>query len=180
MTIIIGELCIRGPTVMKEYWNKPEATAKDIDRDGWFRTGDVARIDADGFIYIMDRVKDLIIRGGENVSCAEVESIAYDFPSVGEAAAFGVDHPLLGEEVGLAITHAHGTAPVEAAELLKFMAARLAKFKVPAHVYLWPDERLPRGATGKIPKKDIRQQIKLGTSGVTVLHSLPFKRTSNL
>ena len=104
----LGELCVRGPNVVKGYWNKPEATQETFG-GGWLRTGDIARIDEDGFIYLVDRLKDMVIRGGENVYCAEVEAALFEHPDVSDAAVIGVPHKELGEEVGAVILVRPGT-----------------------------------------------------------------------
>eukprot|EP00004_Rigifila_ramosa_P005439 TRINITY_DN1596_c0_g1_i1.p1 TRINITY_DN1596_c0_g1~~TRINITY_DN1596_c0_g1_i1.p1 ORF type:complete len:592 (-),score=120.51 TRINITY_DN1596_c0_g1_i1:41-1795(-) len=152
-----GEILIRGATVMKEYWNKPEATAQAIDKDGWFRSGDIGRIDAEGFVYIMDRAKDIIIRGGENISCAEVEASVYEHPAVMEAAAFGLPHERLGEEVAVAVYVKPGHS-LDSGALLRFLSDKIAGFKQPTKVILW-EGPLPRGATGKILKREIRDMV---------------------
>jgi len=162
--------------MMKEYWNKPEATTEAISVDGWFRTGDVGKLDPDGALYIMDRAKDLIIRGGENISCAEVETAVYEHPSVQECSAFALPDERLGECVAVAVVRRQGAAAFTGPELEAFCAERLAKFKVPSQVFLWREgEQLPRGATGKIPKRTIRDQIKDGTAACTQILPPPAK-----
>jgi long-chain acyl-CoA synthetase len=148
-----GLLQCRGVGLMKEYWNNHQATLDNIDNDGWLDTGDIARIDEEGYLYIMDRAKDLIIRGGENISCAEVESAVYDHPSVKEATSFGMKEERLGEEVAVAITPKDGET-IEPAEFIAFVTGKLAKFKVPTRVFIWPGD-LPRGAgtCGMISRK---------------------------
>ena len=159
-----GEILIRGVTIMKEYWNKPEKTIESMSVDGWFRSGDIGRLDDTGALYIMDRAKDLIIRGGENISCAEVESAIYDHPSVMEAAVFAMPEARLGEQVAAAIVAKPGMA-FTAAEMVEFCKSKIAKFKAPSMIFLWNEgEQLPRGATGKIPKRTIRDQIQAGTA----------------
>jgi len=150
----IGELWVRGPTVVKGYWNKPEATAAAFS-DGWFHTGDVGRIDSEGFVYILDRLKDMIIRGGENIYCAEVEAALLEHPAVTAVAVFGLPHPELGEEVAAAV-ETPDPAALEAGDLQAWCAARLARFKVPSRWWLRV-EPLPLGATGKVQKKELRQ-----------------------
>ena len=158
-----GEILIRGVPMMKEYWNKPSKTADSISLDGWFRTGDIGRLDKSGALYIMDRAKDLIIRGGENISCSEVESAIYEHPSVGECAVFAMPDERLGEVVAAAIVRKLEMPVFSADEMVVFLRERLAKFKVPSIIYLWHDGvQLPRGATGKIPKRKVRDQIKAG------------------
>uniref|UniRef100_A0A7S4UF06 AMP-dependent synthetase/ligase domain-containing protein n=1 Tax=Alexandrium monilatum TaxID=311494 RepID=A0A7S4UF06_9DINO len=171
-----GEILIRGVTIMKEYWRKPEATAEAISVDGWFRTGDIGRVDPDGALYIMDRAKDLIIRGGENISSAEVETAIYEHPAVQECSVFSMPDERLGEVVAAAVVQKPGSPALDGAELQKFALQKLAKFKVPTEIYLWNQgEQLPRGATGKIPKRTIKDQIKAGTAACTRILPLPSK-----
>ncbi|HXV00804.1 MAG TPA: class I adenylate-forming enzyme family protein [Caulobacteraceae bacterium] len=150
----LGELWCRGPQVVREYWNKPEATAQTF-IDGWVKTGDLARLDAEGFCFIIDRAKDMLIRGGENIYCIEVENVLYDHPAVMDAALVGIPHRTLGEEPGAVVTLKPGASASEA-ELRAFVAERLAAFKVPVRVLFWP-ETLPRNANGKIVKSDLRK-----------------------
>ena len=147
----VGEIAIRGHNVMKGYRNRPEATAAAI-RGGWFRTGDLARADEDGFYYIVDRKKDMIIRGGYNVYPREIEEVLYEHPAVLEAAVIGVPHASLGEEVGAAITLRPGQAAT-VGELRDFVKQRVAAYKYPRHV--WLTDELPKGPTGKILKREI-------------------------
>ena len=128
----VGELCIRGPNVVKGYWNKPEATAASF-RDGWLHTGDVVRIDEEGFVYVLDRAKDMLIRGGENVYCVEVENVLYQHPAVMDAAVIGIPHRVLGEEVGAVVQVTPG-AQVSAEALREHAARHLAAFKVPVRI----------------------------------------------
>jgi long-chain acyl-CoA synthetase len=147
----VGEIVIRGPNVMKGYWHRPEATADAI-RDGWFHTGDLARVDEDGYFYIVDRKKDLIIRGGYNVYPREIEEVLYEHPAVAEAAVIGLPHPSLGEEVAAAVALKPGaTATPE--ELRDYVKSQVAAYKYPRHV--WIVDALPKGGTGKIQKRDI-------------------------
>mmetsp|Transcript_2775 Transcript_2775/g.6902 ORF Transcript_2775/g.6902 Transcript_2775/m.6902 type:complete len:594 (-) Transcript_2775:132-1913(-) len=159
----MGEICFHGAGVMKEYWGKPDKTAEafHIDEEGrlWFRSGDLGALDEDGFVYIMDRAKDIIIRGGENISCGDVEGAIYEHPSVAEVAAVGLPHETLGEIVAVAVVFKVGSLSPSADELRKYAEGRLAGFKVPAEIYIWPDGGLPRGATGKIQKREIREQL---------------------
>jgi long-chain acyl-CoA synthetase len=150
----LGELWCRGPQVVKGYWNKPEATAQTF-HDGWVRTGDLARLDEEGFCYIVDRAKDMLIRGGENIYCIEVENVLYDHPAVMDAALVGIPHKTLGEEPGAVVTLKLGAEAGEE-ELRAFVAERLAAFKVPVKVIFWP-ETLPRNANGKIVKAELRK-----------------------
>ncbi|MEZ5213192.1 long-chain fatty acid--CoA ligase [Gordonia sp. (in: high G+C Gram-positive bacteria)] len=147
-----GEVQIRGHNIMKGYWNLPEATAEAIDGDGWFSTGDIGVYDDDGYFRIVDRTKDLIIRGGLNIYPREVEEVIYEHPAVEAAAVIAVPHPTLGEEVGAAIALKQGETLTED-ELRRYVKERVAAYKYPRHV--WFVERLPTGATGKIQKRDI-------------------------
>lgn len=149
----VGELWARGPMVVKGYWNKPEATA-DTFIDGWVRTGDLAKLDDEGYCYIVDRAKDMILRGGENIYSSEVENVLYDHPAVTDAALVGVPHRTLGEEPA-AVVHLAPGAQASEAELQAWVAERLAKFKVPVRI-LFSEETLPRNANGKILKKDLK------------------------
>ena len=151
-----GELCIRGPHVFVEYHNKPEATADAIDPEGWFHTGDIAIIDDDGFVSIVDRAKDVVIRGGENVGSAEVEAAIAKHPAVHECAVFGVPHERLGEEVAVAV-HPLAGETIDPSELQEFAGKALAAFKVPAHVFIY-DEPLPKNPNGKVLKRQLREQ----------------------
>ncbi|HEX7947170.1 MAG TPA: class I adenylate-forming enzyme family protein [Phenylobacterium sp.] len=152
----VGELWCKGPQVVKGYWNKPEATAETF-QDGWLRTGDLARIDEEGFLFIIDRAKDMLIRGGENIYCVEVENVLYDHPDVMDAALVGVPHKTLGEEPA-AVVHLRPGGTATEAELRQFVRARLAAFTVPVKVVFWP-ETLPRNANGKIVKKELKAQL---------------------
>ncbi len=153
---VLGELWIKGPNVVRGYWNKPEETAKSFTR-GWLHTGDIARIDEEGFIYIVDRAKDMVIRGGENVYCVEVESALFEHPAVADCAVIGVPHPVLGEEVGAAVVLRPG-ASVTADELSRYLRERLAAFKVPTH-YWFRSAPLPRNPQGKVLKRDLRHEV---------------------
>ena len=150
----LGELWARGPQVVTLYWNKPEATAQTF-VDGWVRTGDLARLDDEGFCFIMDRAKDMLIRGGENIYCIEVENVLYDHPAIMDAALVGIPHRTLGEEPGAVVTLKPGASATEA-ELRAHVAERLAAFKVPVKVKFWP-ETLPRNANGKILKNELKK-----------------------
>ncbi len=147
----VGEIVIRGPNLMTGYWRRPDATAEAI-REGWFHTGDLARVDEDGYFYIVDRKKDMIIRGGYNVYPREIEEVLYEHPAIAEAAVIGLPHPALGEEVAAAVALKPG-ATVSAEELRDFVKAQVAAYKYPRHV--WIVEVLPKGPTGKIQKRDI-------------------------
>jgi long-chain acyl-CoA synthetase len=149
----VGEIWIKGPTVVPGYWNRPEDTARTF-TDGWLHSGDLGRVDEDGFLYIVDRAKDMVIRGGENISSIEVEAALFEHPAVLEAAVFSVPHQVLGEEVG-AVVRLRPGASATVDDLRAHAVGLLAPFKVPAHLWL-TDEPLPRGATGKVQKRDIR------------------------
>ena len=148
-----GELCIKSPANVLGYWNKPEETAEAF-IDGWFHTGDVACIDEDGFVYIVDRIKEIIIRGGENISCIEVEAAIYSHPAVHEAAVFGLPDERLGEIVATAVVLRAGHE-LSAEALREFLVEHLASFKIPAHVF-FREEQLPRIASGKIFKRQLK------------------------
>ena len=148
-----GEVCIQSPANVLGYWNKPEATAEAF-IDGWFHTGDVGYMDEDGFVYIVDRIKEIIIRGGENISCLEVEAAIYAHPAVFEAAVFGLPDERLGESVGAAIVLKPG-GELSADGLREYLAEHLAAFKIPEHLF-FRDEQLPRIASGKIFKRQLK------------------------
>jgi long-chain acyl-CoA synthetase len=152
----VGELWVRGAQVIRGYLNRPDATAETI-TDGWLHTGDVARIDEDGFIYIVDRAKDMVLRGGENIYCAEVETAVYEHEDVAECAAFGVPDDRLGEEVGVAVVVAED-AELTREELRAHCAELIAKHKVPRYVWLLHDP-LPRNASGKFLKRELRDSL---------------------
>lgn len=149
-----GEVCISGPILMAGYWNKPEATAEAIDPDGWLHTGDIGHLDEDGFLYITDRQKDMIIRGGENIYCVEIEQRLVSHPRIADAAIIGVPHPELGEEVKAVVQVEDGEELTEA-EVRQWVADGLAAFKVPSYVDI-TRERLPRNASGKLLKNVLR------------------------
>ena len=148
----VGEILIRGHNVMKGYWRKPQETAAAIDADGWFRTGDMAIVDDDGYYFIVDRKKDMIIRGGYNVYPREIEEVLYEHPAVREAAVVGMPDTELGEEVGAAIA-LRPDAEADEAELREFVRDRVAAYKYPRRVWFVDD--LPKGPTGKILKREI-------------------------
>ena len=149
----VGELLARGPQIVIGYWDRPDATAETF-ADGWVRTGDLARLDEEGFCYIVDRAKDMVIRGGENIYSSEVENVLYDHPAVTDAAVLGIAHRILGEEPAAVVHLAPGMTASES-ELQAWVAARLAKFKVPVKI-IFTAETLPRNANGKILKKDLK------------------------
>jgi long-chain acyl-CoA synthetase len=148
----IGEIAIRGEGLMKGYWNRPEATREAIP-DGWFRTGDLATRDADGYYTIVDRKKAVIIRGGYNIYPREIEEVLYEHPAVAEAAVIGLKHPELGEEVGAAVVLKPG-ATADPTDLRDFVKARVAAYKYPRHIWLVPS--LPKGPTGKILRREVQ------------------------
>ncbi len=152
----VGEICLKGPNVIRGYWNKPEATDEVI-VDGWLRTGDIGRVDDEGFIYVEDRAKDMVLRAGENVYCIEVEAALYQHPAVYEAAVFGVPHERMGEEVAAAIYPKRG-ARLDVEELQAFLRERIAPFKIPTSVVV-RTEPLPRSAAGKILKRLLRDEL---------------------
>ena len=152
----VGEVCLSGPMLIRGYWNRPEATAEAI-RDGWLHTGDLGYIDDEGFVYVVDRIKDMVLRGGENVYCSEVEAAIFEHRDIHEVAVFGLPHERLGEEVVAAVQPAPGTT-LDLDELTSFLAERIAPFKIPSQWFV-RDEPLPRGATGKILKREIRDRI---------------------
>ncbi|CAN5844645.1 class I adenylate-forming enzyme family protein [soil metagenome] len=158
----VGELWVKGAPVIKGYLNRPDATAESI-TNGWLHTGDVARIDEDGFIFIVDRKKDMVLRGGENVYCAEVEATAYRHPAVAEACVFGVPDDRLGEEVGAAVLLRPGHT-LTADELRAHCAALAARHKAPRYVWFL-DEAIPRNASGKFLKRALRESLKVEDAG---------------
>ena len=159
-----GEIWFFGPMLIRGYWNRPDATAETI-VDGWLRSGDLGRLDADGYVYVEDRVKDMILRAGENVYGAEVESAIYEHPAVHEAAVFGVPHERLGEEVGVAILVNDGMT-LTPEELWIFLDVKIAKFKIPTQVVIM-SEPLPRNAAGKFLKRELQQHVVKGTLKAT-------------
>ena len=155
----IGELWFHGPMLFRGYWNKPEATAEAI-VDGWLRSGDLGMIDEEGFVYVQDRAKDMVLRAGENVYCAEVEAAIYEHAAVYEAAVYGLPHERLGEEVAASVVVRAGSE-LDEDGLRAHLAARIAAFKIPS-VVDFRHEQLPRGATGKILKRQIRDEVAAG------------------
>ena len=150
-----GELWFSGPNLIRGFWNRPEATADTI-VDGWLRSGDLGYVDDDGFVYIVDRVKDMILRGGENVYCAEVEAAIYEHPDIHEAAVYGVPHERLGEEVAATVLLQPGSRLTED-DLRTYLSTKLASYKIPTHIVL-SDEPLPRNAAGKFLKRELRDR----------------------
>jgi long-chain acyl-CoA synthetase len=148
----VGEIVIRGHNVMKGYWQHPEATGEAITEDGWFHTGDMARVDEDGYFFIVDRKKDLIIRGGYNVYPREIEEVLYEHPAIQEAAVVGVPDEALGEEVGAAVVLKKGES-LDTDELKAYVKDQVAAYKYPRKI--WFEDELPKGPTGKILKREI-------------------------
>jgi long-chain acyl-CoA synthetase len=158
-----GEVCVRGPILMKGYWNKPEATAEAIDTDGFLHTGDIGHVDDEGYLTITDRKKDMIIRGGENIYCVEIENRLVEHPAIADAAVIGVPHPELGEEVKAVVQlepRAQEGESLTADDVRRWVAAELADFKVPAHVEL-RTAPLPRNASGKLLKNVLRGEAEV-------------------
>ncbi|MET0388495.1 MAG: class I adenylate-forming enzyme family protein [Polyangiales bacterium] len=152
----VGELWVKGPQVVKGYWNRPAETAATF-VEGWLKTGDLARLDEEGFGYVVDRSKDMLIRGGENIHCVEVENVLFEHPDVLDAALIGVPHETLGEEA-VAIVQAKQASPALVDALRALVGARLAPFKVPSHVVFWT-EALPRNEAGKVLKNQLRREV---------------------
>ena len=156
-----GELQVRGTSVVRGYWNRPDANAETF-VDGWLRTGDVAYLDEEGFLYIVDRIKDLVIRGGENIGCGAVEAALLEHPEVLEASVYGVPDERLGEEVGATV---FTKGPVNEEALRTFLEPKLARFEIPRY-FRFSVEPLPRIASGKIFKRQIRAEA-LGVDAET-------------
>ena len=151
-----GEIWFNGPMLIRGYWNKPEATAETI-VDGWLRSGDIGRVDEDGFFYVEDRLKDMILRGGENVYCAEVEAAIYEHPAIHEAAVFGIPDERLGEEVAVAIHLVEGET-LTPVDLRAFLSTKIAAFMIPSRILI-VDDPLPRNPAGKFLKRRLRQDL---------------------
>ena len=152
-----GELWVKGACVIKGYINRPEATAESI-TDGWLHTGDVAYMDDDGFLFLVDRKKDMVLRGGENIYCAEVEAVLHQHDGVAECSVFGVADDRLGEEVGVAVVMRPGQT-VTAADLREHCAALTARHKIPRYIWIL-DTPLPRNASGKFLRRELRDSLK--------------------
>ena len=153
----VGEIVIKGPNVMKGYWKRDEAT-EEVMKDGWFHTGDMAQIDEDGYFFIVDRKKDMIIRGGYNVYPREIEEVLYEHEAISEAAVVGVPDEKMGEEVGAAVVLREG-ADLEAEELRDYVKDKVAAYKYPRKI--WFLDELPKGPTGKILKREIKVPEKV-------------------
>jgi long-chain acyl-CoA synthetase len=163
---VVGELWIKGPNVVRGYWNKPEATAASFTK-GWLHTGDIARIDEDGFVFIVDRAKDMIIRGGENVYSVGVEAALFEHRDVADCAVVGIPHPTLGEEVAAVIVLRPGRV-IEAEEIIRHVTPHLAKFEIPTRIF-FRSEMLPRNAQGKVLKRELRAAlVELMSDGYAV------------
>jgi acyl-CoA synthetase (AMP-forming)/AMP-acid ligase II len=158
----IGEICMRSPQVVPGYWNDADATAAAF-RDGWVHSGDVGYVEDEGFLYVVDRLKDVVIRGGENVYCVEVEAVLHEHPAVADVAVIGIDERVMGERV-CAVVVARAGADVRLADLRAFATDRLAAFKHPEALYL--TDELPTTATGKVAKRDLRAQVSLDDDNV--------------
>jgi long-chain acyl-CoA synthetase len=154
---VVGELWIKGPSVVRGYWKKPEATAKAFTK-GWLRSGDIGRIDEEGFVFIVDRAKDMIIRGGENVYSVIVEAAIFDHPDVADCAVVGLHHPTMGEEVVAVIVLRPGRV-IEAEEITRHVARHLARFEVPTKIFFRSDP-LPRNPQGKVLKRELRASLE--------------------
>jgi long-chain acyl-CoA synthetase len=152
----VGEIWIRGPNVVMGYWGKPEATAASF-TDGWYHTGDIGRMDAEGFVYVLDRVKDMLIRGGENIYCVEIEDVLVAHPAVIDAAVIGLPHRIWGEEVGAVVQLKPG-AEVSEADLIAHAAGLLPPYKVPVRIEVRTEE-FPRNASGKTLKPQLREEM---------------------
>ena len=159
-----GEICIKSASNIRAYWNRPDETRETVLKGGWIRTGDVGYLDEQGYLYIVDRIKDIVVRGGENISCLEVEAEISAHPSVQEAAVFSVPDKRLGETVA-AVVFAAGEETIAADSMQAWLKDRLAAFKIPAHIYVI-NEQLPRLASGKIDKRGSRdlllEKLRLG------------------
>jgi long-chain acyl-CoA synthetase len=153
----VGEVRFRGPHLFRGYWNKPKETAEVLGVDGWLRTGDIGYLDDDGFLFLVDRAKDIVIRAGENISCTEVENVVYAYPDTYECACFGLPHDRLGEELAVAVYPKPGHR-LDPEDLRRHVAAHLAAYKVPSQVFVF-DEPLPRNASGKLLRRALRDQM---------------------
>jgi acyl-CoA synthetase (AMP-forming)/AMP-acid ligase II len=159
----VGELCFRSPQVAQCYWNDPSATSTSF-VDGWFHSGDLGYYDDEGYVYVVDRLKDVVIRGGENVYCAEVEAVLFEHPQISDVAVIGLLEPSMGERVCAVVVPRAGTT-LELTEVRAFVAARLAAFKCPEALYI--ADELPRTATGKTAKSELRARVSSDPDGVT-------------
>ena len=151
-----GEVCIRSASNFRCYWKNEEATKESLSSDGWFRSGDVGYLDEDGFLFIKDRIKDIVIRGGENIACLEIEAVLEEHPAISEASVFGVPDERLGESLATRIALEPGQSVTET-EVSSFLEEKIAKFKIPSHMWI-QEEELPRIASGKTAKKQMREE----------------------
>jgi acyl-CoA synthetase (AMP-forming)/AMP-acid ligase II len=158
---VVGELWVRSEQNMTGYWNNPEATTETLDSEGWLHTGDAALVDEDGYLYLKDRLKDMIISGGENIYPAEVENVLVEHPDVGDVVVIGVSHEKWGETVKACVVAAPGAHPNEA-ELIEFCRTRLARYKCPTSVDLY--DSLPKNASGKVLKRMLRENYRIGSA----------------
>jgi acyl-CoA synthetase (AMP-forming)/AMP-acid ligase II len=154
----IGEICIYGPHIIKGYLNRPDATAETI-VDGWLHTGDIGYLDEDNFVYLVDRAKDMVLRGGENIYSSEVEAAIFSYPAVAECAVFSVPDERLGEEVGCAIFPTPGNE-ISPQALRDFLRDKLAAFKIPRYIWL-VEQPLPQNASGKFVKRDLKEKLDI-------------------
>jgi long-chain acyl-CoA synthetase len=159
----VGEVCFRGPHLFRGYWNKPEETAEVLAADGWLRTGDLGYLDDEDFLFLVDRAKDIVLRGGENISCSEVENVVYAFPASYECACFGLPHERLGEELAVAV-YAKPGHRLDPDELRRHVGEHLAAYKVPSRVFVF-DEPLPRNASGKLLRRALRDRVVASAKG---------------
>jgi long-chain acyl-CoA synthetase len=156
----VGEVRFRGPHLFRGYWNKPRETAEVLGDDGWLHTGDLGYLDDEGFLFLVDRAKDIVIRAGENISCTEVENVVYAYPDTYECACFGLPHQRLGEDLAVAV-YARPGRTLDPEDLRRHVAAHLAAFKVPSQVFVFA-EPLPRNASGKLLRRSLRDRIVAG------------------
>ncbi len=159
----VGEVCFRGPHLFRGYWNKPKETADVLGDDGWLRTGDLGYLDDEGFLFLVDRAKDIVLRAGENISCSEVENVVYAFPDTYECACFGLPHERLGEELAVAV-YAKPGHTLDPDALKRHVGEHLAAYKVPSRVFVF-DEPLPRNASGKLLRRALRDQLAATAQG---------------
>ncbi|MGA9277506.1 AMP-binding enzyme, partial [Ilumatobacter sp.] len=162
---VAGEICTRGPNVMVGYWNRPEATAEAIDTDGWFHTGDVGYLDSDGFLFIADRIKDMVITGGENVYPAEVESVLFAHPKITEVAVIGLPDERWGEAVTAVAVSSSTDGELTLEELRDYATESLARYKLPTRLHLV--DVLPRNPAGKVLKFELRDRFNADTNTET-------------
>jgi long-chain acyl-CoA synthetase len=159
----VGEVQFRGPHLFRGYWNKPKETAAVLSADGWLRTGDLGYLDDEGFLFLVDRLKDIVIRAGENISCSEVEGVVYTHPDTYECVCFGLPHDRLGEELAVAVYPKPGHT-LDPEDLRRHVGAHLAAFKVPSRVFVC-DEPLPRNASGKLLRRALRERVLARPAG---------------